>query len=449
MSDINISEMIAVIQAGGLGTRMYSLTHNMIPKPMILLNGKPLILWQIEAFMRYGVKRFVIIVGHLSEIIKDYFENGEKYRISIEYIEEHEQLGSAGSLFYLKNYPSKSYFFVYGDIMFDIDIQRWIKFHRESNALVTLICHPNSHPYDSDLVSVNESGQVDTIIKKGNKRDGWYSNLVNAGLFIFQNDILQYFENCNKKIDWENDIIIRLIESERVFAYRTCEYIKDVGAPDRFKQSVIDNIQGKWKKKNISKKQKCIFLDRDGTLNKYKGLIYSPDQLELEDFVIDSIKLINQSDYLNIIVTNQPVVARGLCSEEMVNQINNKLETLLGNEGAFIDDIIYCPHHPDKGYPEENPIYKIKCECRKPDIGMIKRMADKYNINLSESYIIGDSSVDIQTGINAGLHTVLVKTGEQGRDGKYIANAEITANNLLEAVTLILNRRDYLNGLYT
>ena len=154
----------------------------------------------------------------------------------------------------------------------------------------------------------------------------------------------------------------------------------------------------------------------------------------------EAIQLINRSGYLAILVTNQPVVARGLCEPEDVIRIHKKMSVLLGEQGAYLDDIAFCPHHPDKGYPEENVLYKIPCDCRKPHIGMIEKMVEKYNISIDDSFMVGDSTVDIQTGKNAGLKTVLLKTGMAGTDGKYDAKADYEAVNLLEAVKGILNR---------
>ena len=154
-----------------------------------------------------------------------------------------------------------------------------------------------------------------------------------------------------------------------------------------------------------------------------------------------AIRRINESGFLSIVVTNQPVVARGMCRIEDVERIHRKMQTLLGNEGAYLDDIAFCPHHPDKGYPEENPAYKIACDCRKPAIGMIQDMADKYHIDLSESYMVGDSTVDIQTGINAGLKTILVRTGQAGKDGKYKTWPDIIADDLDKAVEYILENQ--------
>ena len=189
------------------------------------------------------------------------------------------------------------------------------------------------------------------------------------------------------------------------------------------------------------KKNKCIFLDRDGTINVYKCLLHNKDDLVLEEKAAEAIKMINNSEYLCIVVSNQPVVARNLCTLEEVWNINKRLKELLYKEsGAYLDDIFICPHHPDKGYPGENKQYKIVCDCRKPKIGMIKEAAKKYNIDLSKSYIVGDTTIDIMTGINAGLKTILVKTGLGGSDKEFEVRADYVVKDLLEAVKLIIGR---------
>ena len=195
-------------------------------------------------------------------------------------------------------------------------------------------------------------------------------------------------------------------------------------------------------RKSLRQKQKAIFLDRDGTINEKKGLIWKEEQFELEDGAIEAIRKINQSGYLAIVVTNQPVVARGLCQIEDVQEIHKKMETLLGQKGVYLDDIRFCPHHPDKGYPEENPAYKILCQCRKPNTGMLMDCARQYNIDMENSWIIGDSTVDIQTGKNAGIHTALVLTGDAGKDGKYKAVPDLICKNLRQAVDQILEKEN-------
>ncbi|WP_434304823.1 D-glycero-alpha-D-manno-heptose-1,7-bisphosphate 7-phosphatase [Clostridium botulinum] len=181
-------------------------------------------------------------------------------------------------------------------------------------------------------------------------------------------------------------------------------------------------------------------MDRDGTINTYKCLLHKEDDFQLLPEAGEAIRLINESEYLCIVVSNQSVVARNLCSLEDVLKINNKMQELLGQSCAWIDDIFICPHHPDVGYKDENKEYKIKCKCRKPNVGMIEEAKRKYNINIEESYVIGDETGDIKLGKNARMKTILVKTGNGGMDKRYDVSPDYTADNLYEAVKIILSK---------
>ena len=183
-------------------------------------------------------------------------------------------------------------------------------------------------------------------------------------------------------------------------------------------------------------------MDRDGTINQYRGLVWKDEDFELEENACDAIKQINQSGKLAIVITNQPSVARGLCQIKDIETVHKKMSTLLGKEGAYLDDVYFCPHHPDKGYPEENPAYKISCECRKPKTGLIQKAVEQYHIDLSSSWMVGDTTVDIQTGKNAGLHTALVLTGEAGNDKKYDVAPDLVCKDLREAVEMILKYKE-------
>ena len=269
-------------------------------------------------------------------------------------------------------------------------------------------------------------------------RDYWYKNCVNAGIFVFEKKICDYVPEPVKR-NLENDVIKGMLEAgEPIYGYCSPEYVKDVGTVDRVNQTLADIERGVIAGKCLRNKQRCIFMDRDGTINQYKGLVYKEEDFTLEGCAVDAIRKINQSGRLGIVITNQPVVARGLCEIEDVENIHKKMETLLGKEGVFLDDVFYCPHHPDKGYPEENPAYKIPCECRKPKTGMIREAAERYNIDLAGSWMIGDTTMDIQTGINAGMRTALVLTGEAGNDKKYDVKPDLVCRNLLDAVEKIL-----------
>ena len=165
------------------------------------------------------------------------------------------------------------------------------------------------------------------------------------------------------KKDLDRDILKPYLKTERIYAYKTTEYIKDMGTPDRYAEAEEDIKLGKLFSRNLTKKQKAIFLDRDGTINKPNGFITKPEKFELFDNIPEVIKKINNSDFLAVIVTNQPVIARGECWFDDLDKIHNKLETELGKAGAYIDGLYYCPHHTDKGFAGERGEYKIKCNC--------------------------------------------------------------------------------------
>lgn len=414
--------MKAVIMAGGKGTRIKEINSE-VPKPMIPILGKPILQYQIEALARQGLKDIVLVIGYLGHVVKEYFSDGKKFGVSISYIEEQEPLGTAGALYFLKDKIKEDFLLLCGDLIFDVDIQKFYAAHKKYGGEVTLFTHPNSHPYDSAIIIADENNSVLNWLHKEDKRL-WYRNRVNAGLHFMSPDIFKRFTEL-KKLDLDRDILKPLIGEGKLYVYDSPEYVKDMGTPDRF-FSVTEEIQsGKVKKKNLNFKQRAVFLDRDGTINKYKGFLTNIDDFELIDGVSEAIKKINESGYLAIVVSNQPVIARGEISIEELAQIHNKMETLLGVDGAYLDAVYYCPHHPHRGYEGERVEYKIDCECRKPKAGMLFKAAERFNIDLSESWMIGDSENDILCGKNAGC-----KTASIGQDSR----ADICGNDLLECV---------------
>lgn len=430
---------VAVIMAGGKGSRLRSITNDEIPKPMVPVDGKPLLEYQVEKLKSYGIKKIVMIVGHLGEKIVDHFKDGKDFGVEIDYIFEKEPLGTAGAFYYLKDkIDAKDFMLVFGDVFFDMDFDRMEDFHFKNSALTTLLAHPNGHPYDSDLIRMDDKGRVIGFDSKHNVRDYWYDNMVNAGMYIINRKLLDLVKEP-VKTDFEKDILANQVKiGANIYAYHTPEYVKDVGTVDRINATVEELKSGLIQSKNLKNKQRAIFLDRDGTMNVSKGFISNAKDLELIPGTIEAIKAINKSGALAIVITNQPVIARGECSFEELHNIHNKLKTLLGEKGAFVDDIFYCPHHPDKGFEGEVPELKFDCECRKPKTGMIDEAVDKYNIDLSKSYMVGDSTMDLELARNAGVKSVLVDTGFAGNDGKYDRSCDIEAKDLLDAVEKII-----------
>ena len=421
--------MIGVIAAGGKGTRLNSIAND-IPKPMVNILGKPILEYQIECLKNNDINFIYILIGHLGQKIKDFFKDGKKFGVNIRYIEENEPLGSSGSLFYLRNIIKDDFVFLFGDLVLDVCFKKMIQFHKNHNSMITLLTHPNSHPFDSDLIVSGKNDIVVEIDSKNNKRNYYYHNQVNAGVYIVSNKIFDNYFLKPVKTDFEKDVVRYEIANKKVFSYHSSEYVKDAGTPERYYSVCADMASGIVESKNLNHLQKCVFLDRDGTINKYKGFIRKIEEIELEDGAAEGISDINKSGYLTIVITNQPVIARGEATINDVDSFHKKLETLLGEKGAYFDDLFYCPHHPDKGFDGEVKELKIDCNCRKPKIGLILQAKEKYNIDLSNSYFVGDTTIDIQTGINAGMKTILVKTGQQGLDKKYNVEADYVIESL-------------------
>lgn len=434
--------MKAVIQAGGKGTRISEITGDVIPKPMLEISGYPILYHQMMNLKKNGITDITVIIGHLGNVIKDYFGDGKQFGLNISYVEEDPQkpLGTAGSLYFLKDKLKENFVFLLADVFIDIDFEKMEQYHIANNADVTLLTHPNGHPFDSDLV-VEEGGVVKAFDYKSNDRTTYnYKNLVNAGVMIFSPSVFKYLTEL-RKYNYEKDIIVPLINDGKVVSYKSSEYVKDMGTPERYRRVQEDYNSGICDAKNLANKQKAIFLDRDGTINEYVGFLRKEEDFRLIPGVSEAIKKINNSGYLAIVVTNQPVIARGEVTEEELEEIHKKMETLLGLDGAYIDDIYYCPHHPDKGFEGEIPELKIECDCRKPKTGMLEKAAREHNIDLSSSIMIGDSTLDIKMAENAGMQSVLLKTGQKGEDGKYHVSPTLIAEDLNDAINKIICKK--------
>ncbi|MBO5548285.1 MAG: D-glycero-beta-D-manno-heptose 1,7-bisphosphate 7-phosphatase [Prevotella sp.] len=419
--------MKVVIMAGGKGTRIASVKSD-VPKPMIEICGKPILLWQIENLKACGLTDITLVIGHLGHVIKDFFGDGSRFGVDISYFTEDHPLGTAGALLKMPELTD-DFLLLCGDVMIDVDFNRFIRFHQEHQAWASLMAHPNGHPYDSSLLFTEtlpprergglpvESHRVIGWLNKEDTRT-YYNNRVNAGIEMISpallretmKDFTPRHPEQPDKIDLDRDVLKPNIPSGRIFAYNTPEYIKDMGTPDRYYEVEKDLLSGKVAARNLSKKQRAIFLDRDGTINVYKGFLTKADDFELIPGVAEAIRQINKSGYLCIVVSNQPVIARGDCTFEQLRTIHDKMETLLGKEGAFVDAIYYCPHHTDKGFEGERPDYKFDCDCRKPKPGLLLQAAQEWNIDLSQSYMIGDSDRDVQAGHAAGCRqSVLIE----------------------------------------
>ncbi len=411
--------MKVVLMAGGRGTRISELFPD-VPKPLIPIQNMPVLEREIISLREQGVTEIILTVGYMADKIKDYFGDGSRFGVKINYFVEDRPLGNAGALFFLD--LKEDFLLLNADAVFDVDFNRMVKYHRQKGALVTLFTHPNSHPYDSGLIIADKSAEVKQWLTKEESRPKYYKNRVNAGLHVIspkalemsgidKNSIGKEKDGKIVKVDLDRQILKPLCSTGKMFCYDSPEYVKDMGTPDRYYSVCEDFKKGVVSAKNLRNKQKAIFLDRDGTINKYVGFLRNIDEFELLLEVSEAIRMINTSGYLAIVVTNQPVIARGEVTFEELDNIHCKMETLLGKDGAYIDGLYFCPHHPHKGYEGEIPELKIDCDCRKPKPGMLLKAAEELNIDLNASYMIGDSDSDVQAGETAGCTSIKINEG--------------------------------------
>ncbi|MCR4881807.1 MAG: HAD-IIIA family hydrolase [bacterium] len=424
--------MQLAIIAGGKGTR---LGLKDIPKPMVKIGDKPLLEHQIELAKRYGLTEIFILSGHLANVIEDYFGDGSKWGVKIHHIIEPYPLGTAGAVKLLEGQINDRFMIFYGDVVMDFDLNSFIEFDKSfENSIGTTIIHPNDHPYDSDLLEINEKNIVTKVLPKPHEEGMYYQNLVNAAVYIFSPKIFEYIEPEISQ-DFGKHILKKLVENgETLAGYKTAEYIKDMGTKDRFDKVANDFTSGKVARLNKNNKRPCIFLDRDGVINENMDTSPTAEKFTLINGVSEAIKMINKSDYLSVVVTNQPMIAKGFVTFEQVNNTHKKMETLLGNDGAFLNGIYYCPHHPEKGFEGEIPELKIDCECRKPKIGMFLQAQKDMNIDLKNSWMIGDSERDLLAGKNAGCKTIYISDNKN----RY---SDFIAENLYEAIKIIMENK--------
>lgn len=429
-----------VILAGGAGTRLKARLGD-LPKPMIPIAGKPLLEHLVELATKYGFTDLLFFVHYRADLIERHFGDGKNFGVRIHYVLETEPLGTAGAVLAGYQYLAQRFVVLYGDTLVNVDLDRIWNAHEKANADATLLLHPNDHPLDSDLVEVDSKSRIVAFHNRPHPENVWRQNLVNAGLYVLERNALSDLQRSSSPgiLDFGKDIFPAMVRTgKKLFGYNSPEFIKDIGTPERYDGISAQFAAGVVQRSSLAQPQPAVFLDRDGTLVHDKDCLRRAEDLELLPQVSEAIRRLNQAGWKAVVVTNQPVIAKSFCDEAELQRIHNKLETLLGREHAFLDRIYFCPHHPEKGFAGERVDLKIDCDCRKPKIEMIRRAVADLNIDLAQSWLIGDTTTDLQTAKNAGVKSVLVKTGYAGKDGKYPAAPDMIAENLLDAVNLIL-----------
>jgi len=401
--------MKAIILCAGKGERLRPIANN-IPKPMISINNKPVLEYLILLCKKHGINEIAINTSYLPEKIKEYFGDGNKWDVKIKYSYEPELLGTAGALNNFRDFfnTEESFFVIYGDQVTDIDLTKLMERHKGKGGILTTAVRKKSiSKPPASLIFTNENLKITKMIEKPSKelfkelcKDFYLSN---SGIYACKPEILKFIPEGIS--DFAYDIFPKIIEEKQMFAFMIDEYyFREIGKIEKYKLAKNELESGKFNLNFLmnNKMEKAIFLDKDGTINEniYEtdGRLMSPanvKQIKILNYAKEGIDEMKKLGFKIIVITNQPGLAFGYISPIKFQEMTEYLKKELG-----VDELYYCPHHPSKGKVQE---FVKECDCRKPQPALIQEAAKDFNIDISKSYMVGDSLSDVKTGDNAGV----------------------------------------------
>ena len=427
--------MQAVILAGGKGTRLAS-RLNGLPKPLVMVGGVPLLERQIVQLGQQGVTEVVVLVSYEAEQIRSFLASRD-FPCKTIVVDDGVPRGTSGAVTACLDLLHERFLVVYGDTLFDIDIGAMIRAHEGAGAQATLLLHPNDHPADSDLVEVDDYGRIVRFHSYPHSPDKALPNLVNAAFYVVERALITTYRDFPTPADLAKDLFPAAVRDGcTLHGYRSLEYIKDLGTPSRLDKVERHLSTGVVARARRSEPQSAVFVDRDGTLNCLRDYVRTAKDFELLPGVAEAVRRLNTAELRVVVITNQPVLARGECSFAEMRRIHAKMDTELGRQGAYLDGLYLCPHHPDGGFAGEVASLKITCDCRKPMPGLIERAMAEMNIDRATSFFVGDSWRDAAAARAAGIKSILVRTGEAHEAGR--ANFDFTVDDFTAATDLIL-----------
>jgi len=428
----------AIVIAGGEGRRMEALARG-TPKPLLAVGERAIIEHQIALCRRYDIREIHLTVRHTDlPAFRERLGAGEAFGVTLEYRAEREPLGTAGGAAPILRDLGDDALVLYGDVMVNMDLGRLAAFHASRQALATLVVHPTDHPLDSDLVEIAADGRIRAFRPTPRPAGLDCRNIGNAGAYVLSSGVAGHIPAGPN--DFIRDVFPRaLAAGAPLFGYAAREYLKDTGTPERLAAVRADHASGRIRERHQDVALPAVFLDRDGTLCELVPLLHRVEEMRLLDGAAEAVRRVNAANWLAVVVTNQPVVARALCTPGDVERIHARLEMLLGRQGAVLDAVYYCPHHPDAGYEGEVADLKTACECRKPGGALIRRAARDLHIDLARSVLIGDTTVDLETARRLGLAAVLVQTGHAGADAQFAVQPNAVRPDVAAAVDWALS----------
>ena len=425
-----------VVIAGGLGTRLRDYAPQ-LPKCLNKIGDFTLLEQTCRVFSESGFKKVHLLLGHLSEaIISEIPALSRIYPLTITFSIEEQPLGTGGGLLSSLSMLDSEFLLTYGDLYLDVDLRHFSNLFEKSVYDFAQLIHPTNHMHDSDLIKVDSSSSIIGYALKPRSKDSQVRNRANSGVYAFKKETLMTYSYEGKEVDLDKEILPNLIaEKKKGLAIRNLGYVRDAGTIERISRIKGDIRTGLTR----ARLKPAVFLDRDGTINKSRGYISQPEQIELYEDVPSAIKQFNELGFWVIVITNQPIVARGDASIEDLESVHARIDNILSADNAYIDEYYLCPHHPHKGYIGEITALKIECGCRKPRTGLLEQACKEFPIDLSKSFFIGDSEVDMIAAKSFNIKHALISRENASTD-KILINSKLTRFTSFSDIEILANQ---------
>ncbi len=382
-----------VILVGGLGTRLGELTKG-LPKPLMNVGDRPFLAYLLWHARRFGFRRVLLLAGHRAEAVQAFAgEAAWTDGLEVEVVVEPEPLGTGGALRHALNQLDERFLLLNGDSLFDFN---WLDLcavgaaHPEARIVMSLRQESDASRFG---VVVTDGDKVLRFAERGDARGG----AINGGVYLMDRAVVA---GISAPSSFERDVLPGMAAEGRVFARLQRGFFLDIGVPDAL-ASAQTLVPG-------STRRGAVFFDRDGVLNIDHGYTHRWIDFEWVQGAVSAVKAVNDSNMFAFLVTNQAGVARGYYDERTVHELHEAMQAALRGHGAHLDDIRYCPHHPEGVVPD----YAGDCGCRKPQPGMILDLLSRWPVDVSASHLIGDKPSDIEAGAAAGLQTTLFTGGK-------------------------------------
>lgn len=359
-----------VILAGGRGSRIKKFLNNS-PKPMVKINDIYFLQYLINIFSKYPINKIYILTGYKYKIIFKNFHNKIFNFTKIICIKENKLMGTGGALFKLRK-RVKDFILVNGDTVFDINLNDFIKYLKGKKLGCVALTPSNRNIYNYKLNNLNIKNK--SIVYQKN------SKLMNGGVYFFKKKLIANLRN--KHMSLENELLPKLIKRGKLNGKTYKDFFLDIGTPKYLRSSS--------KRLKYHFYRPAAFLDRDGVINYDKGYVYKKKHFKFRKGVLEGLKFLIKKKYYIFIVTNQAGIAKGYFNEADFKKLHIFLKNSLSKKNIFFDDVQYCPFHPNgiiKRFKKKSPL-------RKPGNQMIKNILNKWLINKSKSFMIGDKLSD-------------------------------------------------------